>query len=217
MKNFTIDGFAEGCKEAMSQTENKHRAARKFLENTLAESDTESIIEKLEAELSEGASIGEMIVHCSPELTMLYGRIPPRFQSGIHNHTLFACIGQLEGEEVNVFYRKTDDNEGLQETARKSIKAGEVLSLAVDAIHRIENPNQTTGKALHIYGGDFGAVMERRSLWTYGEHREIPFSFEILLQESAKTMKGEQNEDGLNELAQAIPATKPLVESLLAS
>lgn len=200
----------------MSRTENKHRAARKFLEKTLAVNDTENIINKLESELPEGASIGEMIVHCSPDLTMLYGRIPPKFQSGIHNHTLFACIAQLEGEETNVFYQKNADEQGLQETRTKTIKTGEVLSLAVDAIHHIENPNQTTGKALHIYGGDFGEVMERRSLWTYGEHKEIPFSFEVLMQESAKTMKGNYNETGLKEMAKAIPAVKPLVDSLLA-
>ena len=29
-----------------------------------------------------------------------------------------------------------------------------------EAVHHIENSNQKEGKALHIFGGDFGAIMD---------------------------------------------------------
>ena len=35
-----------------------------------------------------------------------------------------------------------------------------------EAIHHIENPDEETASALHIYGGDFGTVMDKRSLWS---------------------------------------------------
>jgi predicted metal-dependent enzyme (double-stranded beta helix superfamily) len=218
MGKFTIEGFAAGCKQAMAAAgasagagaADRQRAARAFLETTMAENDPAEIIAVLDAAIPEGADIGEMIVHASPELTMLYARVPPRFQSGIHNHTVFACIGQLAGSEIGVAYERTPEG-GLRAKKSVSIKAGEVASLPADAIHHIENPNQTTGSALHIYGGDFGALMDQRSLWTTDGHAEMKFNFQALLGESIKAMKASGNQAGLDALVEAIPAVRALV------
>ncbi len=213
MGSFSIEGFAEGCKQAMANADDRRQAAKAFLEKTMAENDMADIIGVLDAAIPEGADIGEMIVHTSPELTMLYGRVPPMFQSGIHNHTVFACIGQLAGEEVGTIYEKTAEGDGLRVVKMVSIKAGEVRSLPEDAIHHIENPNEETGSALHIYGGDFGAVMGQRSLWTSDGYEEKPFNFQALLAESVKAMKMSNNKKGLDELVKAVPAVKPLVDT----
>lgn len=213
MQNFTIEGFAQGCKEAMANEADRQAAARKYLEQTMKENDLTDIINTLDASIPKGADIGEMIVHTSPELTMLYGRVPARFQSGIHNHTVFACIGQLIGAEVNTIYEKTADGKGLKVASTKRIDAGEVLSLPEDAIHHIENPNNETGYALHIYGGDFKAVMDERSLWDFEDYEEMSFNFQDLLKESVKGMKLSQNKTGLQALAKAIPAVKPMIEA----
>jgi predicted metal-dependent enzyme (double-stranded beta helix superfamily) len=215
MGSFTIEGFAAGCKQAMASAGaaagasdgDRQPAARAYLEKTMAENDPADIIAVLDAAIPEGADIGEMIVHASPELTMLYARVPPRFQSGIHNHTVFACIGQLAGSEIGVAYERNPDGGGLRIKKQVSIKA----SLPADAIHHIENPNETTGSALHIYGGDFGAVMDQRSLWTADGHAEIPFNFQALLGESIKAMKASGNQAGLDALVEAIPAVRALV------
>lgn len=213
MENFTIEGFAKGCKEAMVNAEDRQQAAREYLEQTMKNNDLQEMISTLDASIPKGADIGEMIVHTSPELTMLYGRVPPRFQSGIHNHTVFACIGQLIGSEVNTIYEKTADGKGLTVASTKRIDAGDVLSLPEDAIHHIENPNNETGYALHIYGGDFKAVMDERSLWDFEDYEEKAFNFQDLLKESVKGMKLSQNETGLQALAKAIPAVKPMIEA----
>ncbi|MGD8568176.1 MAG: hypothetical protein PVJ39_08825 [Gammaproteobacteria bacterium] len=213
MTNFSIEGFAKGCKEAMNGAENRELAAKQFLEQTLKENDPMDIVNILDAAIPKGADIGEMVVHTSPELTMLYARVPPRFQSGIHNHTVFACIGQLIGSEISTIYTKTNDGKGLTVTGTLTAKAGDVVSLPEDAIHHIENPNTEAGHSLHVYGGDFNAVMEKRSLWGYDDLEETSFSFQGLIQESIKGMKLSQNQTGLDEIAKAIPATKPLVEA----
>jgi len=217
MGNFTVEGFAAGCKQAMAAAGAdegaRQRAARAYLETAMAENDPADIIATLNAAIPPGADIGEMIVHASPELTMLYARVPPRFQSGIHNHTIFACIGQLAGSEIGVAYERNPDGTGLRVKKQVSIKAGEVASLPADAIHHIENPNDTTGSALHIYGGDFGAVMGQRSLWTADGHEEIPFTFQALLAESVKAMKASGNQAGLDALVEAIPAVRAMVET----
>jgi len=213
MGNFTIEGFAKGCKQAMANSEDRQIAARAYLEQTLRENDLMDIVNTLDAAIPNWADIGEMIVHTSPELTMLYGRVPPRFQSGIHNHTVFACIGQLIGAEVNTIYEKSDDGRGLRIVSAKTVNAGEVLSLPEDAIHHIENPNNQTGSALHIYGGDFRAVMNERSLWDFEDHEEMSFSFQDLLKESVKGMKLNRNKLGLEALVKAIPSVRTMIDA----
>lgn len=213
MTAFSIETFAKGCKAAMAGTLDRELAAKQFLQQTLDENDPQHIIDTLNAAIPEGADLGEMIVHTSPELTMLYARVPARFQSGIHNHTVFACIGQLSGSEISTIYSKTDGGRGLAVSGTLTANAGEVVSLPEDAIHHIENPHNETAHSLHIYGGDFNAVMDERSLWDFENHEEKTFSFQGLIQESIKGMKFNDNKTGLQEIAKAIPATKPLIDA----
>ncbi len=215
MSQFDIDAFVDGCKRAMASAHDPHQAARDFLQETLDAHDADEIILVLEASIPHDASIGEMIVHADPDITLLYARVPPRFQSGIHNHTIFACIGQLRGSEENAFYERSQDGTGLRKVRTTTVQAGRVIGLPADVIHSIANPHDDTGCALHIYGGDFGAIMGDRSLWSIDAHEEIPFSFEALLKESIKTMKRDENEAGLRAVAEAIPATAPMIKPLL--
>lgn len=212
MSNFSIEGFATGCKQAMVDAADRELAAKTYLEKVLHENNLAEIADVLDAAIPANADVGEMIVHTSPELTMLYARVPARFQSGIHNHTVFACMGQLEGSEVSTVYKKTADGKRLTVVETLTVHAGGVMSLPADAIHHIENPDNAVARSLHIYGGDFGAVMDQRSLWDADDHKEKAFSFEELISQSIKTMKANHNRIGLEAVAKAIPATRPLIE-----
>jgi predicted metal-dependent enzyme (double-stranded beta helix superfamily) len=211
MPEFDIEDFARGCKQAMQASDDRHAAARRHLQQALEQHDSGEIVAVLDAAIPAGADIGEMIVHCSPELTMLYARIPPRFQTGIHDHTVFACIGQLVGRERNTFYRQ-DESGNLAFVGEKVARPGEIVNMPADAIHCIENPDETASSALHVYGGDFRAVQEHRSLWTSVGHEKRPFSFEELLRESAAAMSRDGNTVGLEALVEAIPAARAFVE-----
>jgi len=212
MNKFTIEGFAAGCKQAMAGAADRELAAKTYLEKVLRENDLTEIADILDAAIPVGADVGEMIVHTSPELTMLYARVPARFQSGIHNHTVFACMGQLEGREVSTVYKKTAGEQCLTVSETLAVHAGSVMSLPADAIHHIENPDNTVARSLHIYGGDFGAVMDERRLWDADDHQEMAFSFPELIKQSIKTMKTHHNQVGLEAVAKAIPATRALIE-----
>ncbi len=211
MNTFSIEGFAAGCKQAMANSDNREQAAKAYLENVMQENDLSYIANVLEAAIPPGADVGEMIVHTSPELTMLYARVPARFQSGIHNHTVFACIGQLEGSEISTVYKQAEDEQHLTIADTLTTQPGETISLAADAIHHIENPGNGTARALHIYGGDFNAVMEERSLWDSESHEEQAFNFQELIKQSIKTMKAHNNQTGLEAIAKAIPAIRELI------
>jgi predicted metal-dependent enzyme (double-stranded beta helix superfamily) len=213
MTTFSIEGFAAECKRAMACAANRELAAKTCLEKMMQENDPTEIVQILEAVIPAGADVGEMIVHNSPELTMLYARAPARFQSGIHNHTVFACMGQLVGNEISTLYRKAEDGQGLTVTGTLTAHTGSVVSLPADAIHHIENPDSTTARSLHLYGGDFKALGDERSLWDTDDHEEKTFSFQELLVQSIKTMKADDNQIGLQAVAKAIPATRALIDA----
>ena len=213
MNAFSIEDFAAGCKQAMAAADNGKEAARAYLTDAVARCGATEIKRALEAAVPEGASIGELIVHASPELTMLYGRMPTRFQSGIHDHTVCAVIAQLEGEEINHIFEPDGDGT-LREVRTVTLRPGEVLTLDKDVIHCIENPGEQVAYALHLYKGDFRAISERRSLWSWDAHERRPFTFPKLLEESATAMHRSGNRAGLRALVEAMPASKAIVNTL---
>lgn len=213
MKQFSIERFATKLKTRLAESDDKQETVREALAQAIECYGPEEVIRALQAAVPPGADVGEMIVHQSDEITMLYARIPAHFQSAIHDHTVFACIGQLAGEERSVVYAPTHEGT-LRAVQTVAVSQGDVMTLPVDAIHHIENPCGNTSHSLHIYGGDFSAVQDKRSLWSHDEHARGPFSFPALLQGSAAAMKDRGNQAGLEALVQAIPKAKPMVEAL---
>src|SRR6185312_15196992 len=73
-----------------------------------------------------------------------------------------------EGEEANTFYRCGAD--GLDESNRRTVHAGEAILLGEEVIHAIENPLSAQTFGLHVYGGDLLAA--HRSMWNPGSGRQ---------------------------------------------
>lgn len=213
MTDFDISKLAQELEQAVQTAENPQAEVERRMRSAIAAHGAPAIIEALEAATPEGASIGELIVHRSPSITMLYGRMPPRFRSAIHDHTVFASIAQLSGAETSVVYE--EDADGGLNVARTMVgRPGDITSLPADAIHHIENPTDDYASALHVYGGDFAAVAEHRSLWSHDDHQRGSFSFEKLMQQSVVAMKKTGNTRGLEAMVEAIPAVKPMVDAL---
>jgi len=122
-------------------------------------------------------------------------------------------MAQLTGREVSTIYQPKADGSGLEVAEVASIQAGDVMTLEADAIHHIDNPCSETSAALHLYGGDFGALEPERSLWSTHDHEEIPFSFPMLVKQSVVAMKADANDEGLEALATAIPAVRPMLQA----
>jgi predicted metal-dependent enzyme (double-stranded beta helix superfamily) len=208
--SFDIDTFAANCEAAMA--ENPHRkqeVAAEMLRELLANESAQDIIDTLEAAVPPGASIGELVVHRSSALTMLYARLPPRFQSAVHNHTIFACIGALRGREKNTVFEPLPDG-GLRVLREVSVSPGEVLALPAEAVHNVENPATEIAASLHLYGGDLPGVAEERALWSAAQKRK-EFSFPELLRESLGTMKASGNDAGVEAVIEAMPAARRML------
>ena len=83
-----------------------------------------------------------------------------------HNHTTWAVIAGVHGEEHNVFYRRTDDRsvagEGtLERTHELTVVRGNACMLMPDDFHTIETRGPRPGLHLHMYGMSLEHLPER--------------------------------------------------------
>src|SRR5438874_692664 len=83
-----------------------------------------------------------------------------------HNHTTWAVIAGVYGEEHNVFYRRTDDRSvpgqgSLERTHELTIVRGNACTLMPDDFHTIETRGPGPGLHLHMYGMSLEHLPER--------------------------------------------------------
>ncbi len=74
-----------------------------------------------------------------------------------HDHTTWAVVVGVEGEELNRHYRRLDDGAAsgqarLEETGATLVKAGTGVALMPDDIHSIERAGQAPMLHFHLYG-----------------------------------------------------------------
>ena len=74
-----------------------------------------------------------------------------------HNHTTWAVISGVRGEEHNVFYRRSDDRSvdgvgTLEKTHEVTVKRGNAVALMPDDFHTIQALGERPRLHLHLYG-----------------------------------------------------------------
>lgn len=87
-------------------------------------------------------------------------KIPP------HNHTTWACIGPVQGSEINTLYERMDDgSEPGKATLKPSevidLKPGGSVSLMPNDIHSVEIKGTDAIRHLHFYGQPLETLSER--------------------------------------------------------
>lgn len=76
---------------------------------------------------------------------------------GIHNHTTWAVIAGVHGDEHNVCYERTDDRSHpevgtLRRTGELTVRPGNAISMLPDDFHSIEVRGTQPSLHLHMYG-----------------------------------------------------------------
>jgi predicted metal-dependent enzyme (double-stranded beta helix superfamily) len=117
------------------------------------------------------------LLHTEPGLTVLHAVVNPGFVSPPHDHRTWAVIGVYDGHEDNTFFRLLEGSRSIQPIGRRTVKAGEVLSLGSEAIHQIANPLSGKLIALHVYGTNIFEI--ERSAWDPATGVEHPFKLAV--------------------------------------
>ena len=178
---FNLDQFIEACKGKPASV------VKELLAEALRE--PASVKQALGAvaagkELGQ-ASVGDMVYFRSPTLTVLKAAVPPKFKTPPHNHNMWAVIGVYDGQENNIFYRRSGNT--LEKVGGKELKTAEVLVLGEEGIHAIENPLDQASCAIHIYGGDF-LDTSNRSAWNPFTFEEQPYDFKLIMEYARQLM-----------------------------
>jgi len=67
-----------------------------------------------------------------------------------HNHTTWAIIVGIDGDEMNRFYRRTDD--GVEITHTETVRAGNGVAMMPDDLHSIHIHGTEPVINFHMYG-----------------------------------------------------------------
>lgn len=102
--------------------------------------------------LKYGDAQDVVMVHHTPELTMLVMPTPPRYWFWPHEHGMWTVTGMILGAEEHVVYERRDL--GLFEKRRFRVDEGIVASVPEDVVHAAGNPSDHVTIGLHLYGGD---------------------------------------------------------------
>lgn len=84
----------------------------------------------------------------------------PNAEVGPHNHTTWACIAGIEGEERNFFY-ETQSGSAPTHTGTSSVRKGEAISLLADDVHSIKVVGKNPLRNLHLYGKAIDQLYDR--------------------------------------------------------
>jgi predicted metal-dependent enzyme (double-stranded beta helix superfamily) len=114
-----------------------------------------------------------VVLHRSPNLTVLNAVWAPGMRIRPHNHLMWAVIGLYGGQEDNLFYRRTECS--LTTSGCRQLHEGDVALLGDDTIHSVHNPRSRLTGAIHVYGGD---LVGRRDRSEWDGDQEIPVDFE---------------------------------------
>ena len=167
---FSIDAFVDECRSALRSDDPSATVAAALREALRERSAVADAVQEWRAK--GGGAYGA--IYRARDLTILHAAVTPGFESPRHNHTMWAVIGVVEGQEDNTFYRRGEG--GIEEVGRTSITAGDAQVLAPDVIHRIANHQAVPLHAIHVYGGDL--LGTERAMWDdeTGTQRRFDFA-----------------------------------------
>jgi len=74
-----------------------------------------------------------------------------RYVNAPHNHTTWAVIVGVHGEEPNRLYKRTDDG-GVMETGKAVVRQGSGIGFMPDDLHSLDIPGVAPMLNFHMYG-----------------------------------------------------------------
>lgn len=189
MTEVSVEALDHG-EQIIPITERELVDMQKFIEDCIAANKESNPQEAVKEVLARGVSnpsamlkaigapteAGLKVFLRSKELTIFAASWTPQMNLMPHNHLMWANIGIYTGREDNIIWKRSENK--LEADDVRCLFAGDVATLATNAIHSVTNPLQRFTGGLHIYGGDFFAT--ERSQWDPETLKEEPSNGEVI-------------------------------------
>ena len=179
---FDLQDFVDRCK-ALVRSPHGAEQILQLMRSAVQDADP---IRKALAPADPRAPITDASLFRSEDLFVFNATVPPHFVSPSHDHRMWAVIGIYEGQENNVFYKRSPTR--LEEVNRREVLAGEAILLGSEVVHAVANPLDVTTLGLHVYGGDLYAA--ERSMWNPYTGDELRYDVQQFFRWCVELSKG---------------------------
>lgn len=156
---FTVETLVDEMRTVVADTDDEKKIIQQVIPLARRMAAEPGWIRQSFYECDPDQGFGITVLHEESDHTLLVEAIAWLPGRGVapHDHQTWGVVVGLDGDEVNVNWRREDDGRkpGYAELAVQnevSVGPGEVIAFLPDDIHSVRNESGKTSLSLHIYG-----------------------------------------------------------------
>ena len=159
MNDYSLDDFVADLRTVAAGNDDTHDILKRLPSYAIRYAASQDIRRRCNRQASAEQGFGFQLLHEEPDHSLAVGALSwlPGRGTPPHNHGTWAVVVGVDGDEVNIFYKRMDDGSQaghaeLKELSTKTFAPGQALAMPPHIIHAVRNDSDTLSVSLHVYG-----------------------------------------------------------------